>query len=133
MRKEDFIVYDGEQFTIEWYFNERGHSSAMEYYESLDRLRKDKIFHLIQVLGDRGKIFNIEKFRYEGDQIFAIKPVPDRFLCFFFDGAKVIVTNAYEKKSQKMPQREKNRALEAKADYVKRCERGAYYGKDKKR
>lgn len=49
------------------------------------------------------------------------------FLCFFFDGAKVIITNAYEKKSAKMPQREKLKALNAKKDYIKRCKQEEYY------
>lgn len=30
-----------------------------------------------------GKILNIQKFRYEGDKIYAFRPKPDRFLCFF--------------------------------------------------
>lgn len=61
------------------------------------------------------------------DQIYAFKPAPDRFLCFFFDGAKVIITNAYEKKTTKMPAREKQKALKARADYITRCKRGDYY------
>lgn len=79
------------------------------------------------LLGDIGKIFNEEKFRNEGDQIYAIKASADRFLCFFFDGSKLIITNAYEKKTAKMPQKEKQRALKAKADYTKRFKDGNYY------
>jgi hypothetical protein len=51
----------------------------------------------------------------------------DRFFCFFFDGAKIIVTNAYEKKSAKMPPKEKDKALKAKANYIKRVKEGSYY------
>jgi len=79
------------------------------------------------LLGDSGKIFNQEKFRYEGDQIYVFKPSPDRFFCFFFDGAKVIVTNAYEKKSAKMPTKEKDKALNAKENYIKKVKGGIYY------
>lgn len=88
---------------------------------------KKKFFSLLRLLGDIGKISNKEKFRYEGNKIYALKPTPDRFLCFFFNGARVIITNAYEKKMAKMPAREKQRALKAKDDYVKRCEWGTYY------
>jgi len=74
-----------------------------------------------------GKIFNEEKFRYEGNQIYALKTSPDRFLCFFFEGSKVIVTNAYEKKTAKMPPSEKEKSLKAKEDYIKRYKGETYY------
>ncbi len=55
------------------------------------------------------------------------KPSPDRFLCFFYDGAKIIITNAYVKKIAKMPIKEKKKALKSKADYMKRYKGGTYY------
>jgi hypothetical protein len=48
-------------------------------------------------MGDLGKIFDITKFRNEGDQIFAFKPQPDRYLCFFVVGKKILITNGFEK------------------------------------
>ena len=125
--KKEFIAYQGKQFTIEWYFDTRGKSDAQKYFETLPRERQKKLAHLFFLLGDMGNLFNREKFRYEGDQIYALKPSPDRFLCFFFDGSKVIVTNAYEKKSDKMPPNEKKIALKAKEDYTKRCKEENYY------
>ncbi|MCL4229150.1 type II toxin-antitoxin system RelE/ParE family toxin [Candidatus Dependentiae bacterium] len=125
--KKTYIAHQGEKFTIEWYCNSRGQSDALEYFEELSTDRKKKLIHLFYLLGAVGKIFNIEKFRHEGDQIYAIKSSPDRFFCFFFDGSKIIVTNAYEKKSEKMPSREKQKALKAKDDYIQRCKRGIYY------
>lgn len=102
-------------------------SSVFAYFKELSFDRQKKALHLLSILSDAGKIFNEEKFRYEGDQIYAIKPAADRFLCFFFEGSKIIITNAYEKKTAKMPQREKQRALGNKADYIKRCKMGSYY------
>jgi len=124
---KEYLAHQGDIFTIEWYFDKRGRSQALEYFEKLSLSRKKKLIHLYLLLGDIGKIFNEEKFRYEGNQVYALKPAPDRFLCFFFDGKKVIVTNAYEKKSSKMPTREKERALKYKEDYKKRCKGGIYY------
>ena len=125
--KEKFIAYEGEQFTIEWYFDSRGKSNALKYFNDLTTTQKKKTLQLLRMIGNIGKIFNKEKFRYEGDQIYAIKPSPDRFLCFFFEGGKIIVTNAYEKKSAKMPAKEKQRALKTKEDYIKRFKSGTYY------
>ena len=125
--KNNFIVYQGTKFTIEWYFDSRGRSDSFDYFKNLSSDRQKKLFYLLRHLGDKGKIFNIEKFRHEGDQIYAIKPAPDRFLCFFFEGSKIIVTNAYEKKTDKMPPREKEKALKAKTDYIQRCNKETYY------
>jgi len=121
------VAYKGSKFTIEWYFSNRGKSDALKYFEKLSPSRKKKFFYLLDALSNLGKIFNKEKFRHEGDQIYAIKASPDRFLCFFFEGSKIIITNAYEKKSAKMPKREKEKALNAKKDYKKRYSEGIYY------
>ncbi len=108
-------------------FTHKGKSESLSYFEDLPISRKRKVAYMFEVLGDSGKIFNKEKFRNEGDQIYAIKASEDRFLCFFFDGAKIIVTNAYTKKSAKMPPREKEKALKAKQDYNNRVKQGTYY------
>jgi len=125
--KKQFIAYQGEIFSIEWYFDDRGKSVILDYYEELSTKQKERLLYLFYMLGDTGKIRSEEKFRYEGDQIYAFKLEPDRFLCFFSEGAKIIVTNAFEKKSAKMPQREKQKALAAKKDYLNRNNRGSYY------
>lgn len=125
--KKNFIAYEGQEFTIEWYFDVKGKGPALEYYEQLSKLQKQKLEFLFRMLGDTGKIRSMEKFRNEGDQIYAFKPMPDRFLCFFYQGGKVIVTNAFEKKQDTMPLREKQRALKLKNDYIKRCDEGNYY------
>lgn len=78
-------------------------------------------------IGDAGKINDKTKFRNEGDKIYAFKPKPDRFLCFFFRGGKVIVTNSFEKKQDKLPKPEKNRALERMKNYTERVKEGKYY------
>lgn len=125
--KKKIIAYEGKEYTIEWYFNDKEKSEAFAYFESLSDDRQKKLARLLLLLGDSGKIFNQEKFRYEGDQIYVFKPSPDRFFCFFFDGSKVIITNAYEKKSAKMPVKEKEKALKAKENYIKRVKGGIYY------
>jgi phage-related protein len=122
-----FIAFEGEKYLIEWYFNDNEKSEALAYFKSLSDDRQKKFSYLLSVMGDAGKLFNEEKFRHEGDQIYVFKPSSDRFFCFFFDGAKIIITNAYEKKSAKMPQKEKEKALKARAIYIKRTKEGSYY------
>src|SRR5580700_1555129 len=98
MDTEKYVIATGEEFTIEWYYKPNGRSPAREYFESLPADRQRKLGSLLIVMAQTGEIQNIEKFRNEGDKIFAFKPQPDRFLCFFFIGSKIIVTNGFEKK-----------------------------------
>ena len=82
---------------------------------------------LFEFMGNIGEIKNKTKFNYEGEKIYAFKPQPHRFLCFFFYGNKVIVTNAFHKKTNKLPVGEKQRTLKCKEDYEVRVNRGDYY------
>ena len=120
-------AYKGQKFTIEWYFDDRGKSESCNYLGKLYILIMKKVLKLLRLFGEMGKILNKEKFRYEGDQIYVFKASPDRFLCFFFDGRKIIVTSAYKKESAKMPTKEKQKALRAKKDYERRYKAGSYY------
>lgn len=101
--------------------------SLLDYLESLDEKWQAKLFELIKLIGNRGIIKNKTKFRNEGDKIYAFKPQPHRFLCFFFEGKKIIVTNGFHKKTDKLPKNEKERALKIKNDYETRVKRGNYY------
>ena len=78
-------------------------------------------------MGDIGKIIDTTKFNSEGDQIFAFKPQPDRFLCFFVKKGKIIITNGFCKKQQKLPKSEKERALMYKGSYENRVRNEVYY------
>ena len=85
---------------------------------------------LFKRMGDFGRISDVTKFRNEGDKIFAFKPQPNRFLSFFYMGKKIIVTNAFCKKCQKIPEEEKQKALYRKENYEQRVASGAYYAED---
>lgn len=75
---------------------------------------------------------NIERIAYTGkaytiEWYYAFKPKPDRFLCFFYAGKKIILTNAFRKKQPKLPKNEKTRAMRLKNDYETRVKKGKYY------
>ncbi len=127
MNKNNCTAYEGEKFLIEWFFDEQGNSQSFEYYEALSNSQKRKLFMLFNRIGDFGKINDKTKFRYEGNDIFAFKPKPDRFLSFFVKGNKIIVAHAFKKKSNKLPVKEKTKAIEYRKNYLKRVEEGAYY------
>lgn len=125
----EYIAYSGKQFTIEWYYDKHHYSQPLDYAEALDDEDKAKLFKLLATLAEVGEIQNTEKFRYEGDKIFAFKPKPHRVMSFFYAGGKVILTNAFVKKKDKLPANEKTRALKCKLDYEQRVAAGTYYVK----
>lgn len=126
MNKE-YIAYQGQAYTVEWYFNINDKSPAFDYYVGLTEPERMALLRLIKRMGDVGEIKDITKFNYEGDKIYAFKPKPDRFLCFFYEGNKIILTNAFRKKQPKLPLKEKDKALSYKKDYEMRIKKGEYY------
>ena len=124
MDDRDCVIYSGEKFTLEWYYDRNGKSVAFEYFLEATEDLQDKFLILIKKMGDFGKINNIEKFRNEGDGIYAFKPKPDRYLSYFTDRKKIIVTNGFKKKTNKLPKNEKKLAMNYRIDYLERKEGG---------
>ena len=127
MSKKEYSAYTGVCFSVEWYYDETGNSRVLGYYEALSMHERVSVLRLFKRMGDVGEIRDKTKFNYEGDQIYAFKPDAERFLCFFMRGKKIIVTNAFRKKQQKLPQREKEAALKSKENYEQRIKKGDYY------
>lgn len=51
----------------------------------------------------------------------------DRYLCFFVKGKKIIITNAFIKKTDKLPKDEIEQALKVKNSFEERVKQGDYY------
>ena len=126
-KKKEYVAYSGKEFTIEWYFDANSKSDALDYYQSLTQAERIQLLKLFKRMGDIGQIRDRTKFNSEGDQIYAFKPKPDRFLCFFCEGKKIVVTNAFRKKQNKLPANEKQRALSRRDDFITRVKKGDYY------
>lgn len=120
MNKETSLIYEGQFHRAEWYYDENGYSQAYEYFLKTNANQKRKFLILVKKISDFGMIYDKTKFRNEGDGIYAFKPQPDRYLCFFFDEKKIIVTNAFMKKTDKLPVREKDKALKIRHEYKRR-------------
>jgi phage-related protein len=117
MDKDNCTIYIGSVFTIEWYYDQKGYSQSYDYFIAISQEQKRKFLILVKKMGDFGKIYDKAKFTYEGDKIYAFKPQPDRYLSFFTKDKKIIATNAYLKKTQKMPKNEKEMAMKNMNEY----------------
>src|SRR5262245_60233984 len=121
---KNYIAYAGSKFIVEWYYTVDGKMPALEYFNSLSEDEKIQALDLFKLMATEGKIFNIQKFRNEQDKIYAFKPKPHRFLCFFFVGKRIIITNGFVKKKDDLPFEEKKRALKYFRDYEERFNAG---------
>ena len=127
---KEYVAYSGSEYQVEWYYAPNGKSQALEYFNELSESERIKTWNLFRSLAESGRIYSETKFRYEGNKIYAFKPHPHRFLCFFFEGRKVIVTNAFWKKQDKLPENEKYRALKSMESFKQRRNDNTYYEKD---
>ena len=130
--KEEYIFYQGEKFQVEFYFTEAGKIPAKECLEESALDIKVKLSVLVKYIAEQGRIFDITKFRVvdSKEKIYEFKPLQYRFFNFFYEGRKIIITNSYMKKSQKVSRKDLKIAIDIKKDYIYRVKGGSYYGKE---
>ena len=131
-KKEDYIFYQGDKFQVEFYFTEIGKMPAKEYFENENIDIQVKLAALVKYIADYGRLFDKTKFRIvdSKDKIFEFKPRAHRFFSFFYKEKKIILTNAYVKKSQKVGKTHLERAKKFKKSYIARLKGGTYYEKE---
>lgn len=128
-KKEEYIFYHGEKFQVELYFTPSGNIPAKEYLEEADLNVRVKLAALVKYIAEQGKIFDVTKFRIVDtkEKIYEFKPLQYRFFNFFYEEKKIIITNGYTKKSQKVSKKDLKIAINIKKDYVCRVREGRYY------
>ncbi len=113
------IVYNGIKYDVEMIEFGNGKSEAEKFYNSLSEKSKVGFYRLFMALGNNGFIKSKKHFNYEGDKIYAFKNEQARFLCFFANERKVVITHGFNKKQDKIPANEKEKALKIKKLYEK--------------
>jgi hypothetical protein len=63
MNTKEFVAYQGEFYTIEWFFDQKGTSQALEYFYAMNASQKRKLLMLFKRMGDFGRISDKTKFR----------------------------------------------------------------------
>jgi len=96
------------------------HCLAKVFIDSLDDVEQKKIVRLLKYTADKGIHPSKEKFRHEGDKIYAFKTTKTRMLCFFSPERSIVLTHGYFKTGQKLDPEEKKRALKYKEEYFKK-------------
>lgn len=137
MKKYKYQIYKGNYFTVEFYLDCQNNIPALDYYKELTKEEKIRFFALIDKLANRvyGEILPVHIYRLEDreNSIYALKFGNNRYLNFTTLDKKIIITNGFKKKTQKLGKREKeavNFAIKAKKDYLKRVKEENYYVRD---
>ena len=133
-KPENFLFYVGRYFVLEWYYTGEGHLPAYEYFLTLGDAEKDRLKFLAKHIADNphGTLLPKTMYRIEDreNKIYVFKPDAHRFFNFTMEGSKIILTNAYQKHSQKMAKQDLDKlriAVKYKRDYLRRTREGTYY------
>ncbi len=111
-------------FDVEYYEKEDGTFPAEEFILSLDSKMQAKMFRELDLLETFGNQLREPHSKPLGDGIYEIraKVASDitRVLYFFVINKKIILTNGFVKKTQKMPDNEIALAKKYRKDYLER-------------
>jgi len=104
-------------FEIIFYQDGKGRSSILDYMDELkaggsknSRVKLDKILYCIRLLEEHGRGLNMPHARYLDGEIWELRPSSDRILFASFIGNQFILLHCFEKKTQKTPRREIEKA-----------------------
>lgn len=135
--KNEYTVYCGITFIVEWYYTIDSKIPGYEYYKTLSEDEKVRFAHIVKYYADSPlgtiipkTLLNIEDKEHK---IYAFKPYKRRFFNFVVEGRKIIITNGYQKSSQKMTKKDREKlliAIKYKQDYLNRVRGGEYYEKN---
>ena len=100
-----------------------GRSPVSEFIESLDLRTRTKFYASKALLETFGRDLKEPHAKYVGDDIFELRFSGNegaiRILYFFFKAEKVIFTNGFVKKTDKLPAHEKVIAVQRKNSYLR--------------
>lgn len=94
-----------------------GKSTIRPFIEDLEASERNSLLRLIEELGKRD-MKNTEKFRHEGDGIFAIKSGQIRIYCFFDSGNLMLLTNGLKKKQNRVRREDVEKACNLRDYYM---------------
>jgi protein of hypothetical function DUF891 len=115
------------KFTVEFYEKENGEIPVINFIDSLEPKMGAKVLSLIEILEEKGNQLRLPYSECLEDGIFELRckfgSDITRTLYFFYEGANIILTNGFVKKTQKTPAQEIKLAKLRRDDYLSRKEK----------
>ena len=113
-------------FDVEYYEKDDGTYPAEEFILSQDMKMQAKLFHLLELLELKGNELREPYSKPLSDGIFEIRAIQGnnitRVLYFFVIGQKIVLTNAFVKKTNKTPENEIQLAKDRRKEYLNRLD-----------
>jgi mRNA-degrading endonuclease RelE of RelBE toxin-antitoxin system len=96
-------AFNGSKKKIELLIDDDGTCEADAFINALDAADRRKVDALFELMGEKGKISNEQKFKkLEGsDGIFEFKSFQIRLLCFHAPGQRIVICRGLIKKKDK--------------------------------
>lgn len=118
------VAYRGGVRVVAYALLSGGNAPGLDFFKSLEIRDQIKMLKLFEMLGERGLIFNKEKFKaIEGAKFYEFKSKRIRMPCYQ-DGLIWIVTHGFMKKTDKIDPEEIRRAERIKAEDEIICQSG---------
>lgn len=115
------------KFTVEFYEKENSEIPVINFIDSLEPKMGAKVLSLIEILEEKGNQLRLPYSECLEDGIFELRckfgSDITRTLYFFYEGANIILTNGFVKKTQKTPAQEIKLAKLRRDDYLSRKEK----------
>lgn len=112
-------------FDVDFYKLPDGTSPVRDFLDGMDKGMRAKSLSNIASLREAGNTLREPYSKYVDGGIFELRIKVStnisRIFYFFQSGKRIILTNGYIKKSQKLDRREFEKALAYKKDYERRC------------
>jgi phage-related protein len=114
------------EYQVEFFETKNGDVPAEDFINSLDVKMSAKVYRLLMMAAENGPELREPYSKHLDDGIFELRAKAGsnitRTLYFFFTGRRVVVTNGFIKKTQKMPKTEIDKAKAYREEYKQREE-----------
>lgn len=113
-------------YDVQFYETQNGDCPVEDFLQSLDDKMAAKMYGMIELLEEYGPELRMPYSEAIQDGIFELRAKFSsnitRIMYFFFSGKKIILTNGFVKKSQKIPKKELLLAIKYKKEFLAREE-----------
>lgn len=114
-------------YEIELYETQSGRNPVEEYLKKLAKESKEKELAQINIYRKRLETYGMtvnnvypETIRKLHDDLYELRPGPNRIFFFYFTGKKFVLLHAYRKHGQKAPVSEIKKAINEMNDHMRR-------------
>ena len=112
------------QKRVIYYVDPRGRSPVLEELQALAPHEQQKVLAYLSLLEERGEALRRPLADYMGGKLYELRPKAHRVLYFFMLREYAVVVHLFRKKTDQLPERERQVALRRMRDFVQRFGQG---------